>query len=134
MNVIKKLAAILSIALIAGLGIFGVSRAINAQETQNENTGQLSEQAAFAKQAAVSKGQAQAVALKNVAGDVLHSELEREHGRAVYCFDIRAANGKVFDVEVDAKTGAFVKATADDGDEEKGETSERDEQNETEND
>jgi uncharacterized membrane protein YkoI len=183
MNVIKKLSAILSIALIVGLGIFGVSKAINAQETQNENTKQQetkrkdkreseerqdkkgdreenessekedadeetaddnereeadsdeqSEQAALARQATVSKEQAQTVALQRVAGDVLKSELEDEDGRVVYGFEIRDANGKVFDVKIDAKTGAFVKASADDGGEEKGETSESDEQNETEND
>lgn len=177
MNIIKKLTAILSIALIAGLGIFGVSKAINAQTNENqqqeskrqerrdkkgesketkssekseaedndgEETGdneqeetevdEQSEQAVSAGQATVSKEQAQAVALQKVAGEVLKSELEDEDGRIVYGFEIRDANGKVFDVKVDAKTGAFVKASDNDDDEEKGETSETNERNETEND
>ena len=177
MNVIKKLTAILSIALIAGLGIFGVSKAINAQTNENQqqeskrqerrdkkgeseetksseksetqdNDGEetddneqeeteadeQSEQAALAGQATVSKEQAQAVALQKVAGEVLKSELEDEDGRIVYGFEIRDANRKVFDVKVDAITGAFVKASADDDNEENGETSARDEQNETEKD
>lgn len=176
MNIIKKLTAILSIALVAGLGIFGVSSVINAQ-TQKENTptqdgkrkerqdkkgeekesadendsqdndgetaddneseetdsGEQAEQAALAGQATISKDQAQATALQKVAGEVLKSELEDEDGRIVYGFEIRDASGKVFDVKVDAKTGAFVKASADD-DEETSETSETNEQNETEND
>jgi uncharacterized membrane protein YkoI len=178
MNIIKKLTAILSIALVAGLGIFGVSSVINAQ-SQKENTQQQenrreerqdkkgeieknegsekseakdndgeeaddnepeeseadeqSEQAVLAGQAIVSKEQAQAVALQKFAGEVVKSELEDEDGKIVYGFEIRDGNGKVFDVKVDAKTGAFVKASADD-DEEQGETSETDEQNETEND
>ena len=178
MNIIKKLTAILSVALIAGLGIFSVSSVINAQ-SQKENTQQQenrreerqdkkgeieknaksekseaedndgeetgdkepeeseadeqAEQAALAGQAIVSKEQAQAVALQKFAGEVVKSELEDEDGKIVYGFEIRDGNGKVFDVKVDAKTGAFVKASADD-DEEKGETSEADEQNETEND
>ena len=177
MNIVKKLTAVLSIALIAGLGIFGVSSVINAQtrkteqkqenkreehqnkkgeseeseasekseakdndgeeagdnESEESDADEQAEQAALAGQATVSKEQAQAVALQKVAGEVVKSELEDEDGRIVYGFDIRDANGKVFDVKVDAKTGAFVKASADD-DEEKGETSETDGQNETEND
>lgn len=185
MNTTKKLSAILIVALIAGLGIFGVSSIINAQ-TRNENTQQeskrkerrereerqdkkgeseqnessekseaqdndgeeaddneqektdadeQSEQAALAGQATISKEQAQAVALQKVAGEVIKSELEDEDGKIVYGFEIRDASGKVFDVKIDAKTGAFVKASADDGDdEEKGETSEGKEQSETEND
>ena len=184
MNTTKKLSAILIVALIAGLGIFGVSSVINAQQTQNENTQQegkrkerreqredkkgesketeaseksdaedndgeeeaddnereetdadeQAEQAALAGQATISKEQAQAVALQKVAGEVIKSELEDVDGKIVYGFEIRDASGKVFDVKIDAKTGAFVKASADDGDEEKGETSEMNEQSETEND
>ena len=182
MSILKKLAAILSIALVAGLGIFGVSSVINAQtqkteteqkqenrreerqdkkgeteenegaekseaeDNDGEETGdnepeeseadEQAEQAALAGQATVSKEQAQAVALQKFAGEVVKSELEDEDGRIVYGFEIRDASGKVFDVKVDAKTGAFVKASADDDDddEEKGETSEAAEQNETEND
>lgn len=180
MNIIKKLTAILSVALVAGLGIFSVSSVINAQ-SQKENTQQQenkreerqnkkgeteenesaekseaedndgeetgdnepqeseadeqAEQAVLGGQATVSKEQAQAVALQKFAGEVVKSELEDEDGKIVYGFEIRDGNGKVFDVKVDAKTGAFVKASADDDDnEEKGETSETNEQNETEND
>lgn len=179
MNIIKKLTAILSIALVAGLGIFGVSSGINAQtqkteteqkqenrreerqdkrgeieknagsekseaeDNDGEETGdnepeeseadEQAEQAVLAGQATVSKEQAQATALQKFAGEVVKSELEDEDGKIVYGFEIRVGNGKVFDVKIDAKTGTFVKASADD-DEEKEDTSETDEQNETEND
>lgn len=169
MNIIKRSAAVLSIALIAGLGILGVSKAINAQTQENkapqennrqkrgekkenekaekselnDNDGEAAddneseadeqrEQVALASQATITMEQAQAVALQKVAGEVLKSELEDEDGRIVYGFEIRDASGQTFDVKVDAKTGAFVKMSADD--EEKGETSETNEQNETEND
>lgn len=177
MNSLKKITAILTVALIAGLGVFGVSSVINAQtqkteqkqenkreqrqdkkgeseeteaseksetggndreeaddnESEESEADEQAEQAALASQATVSKEQAQAVALQQVAGEVVKSELEDEDGRVVYGFEIRDRNGKVFDVKVDAKTGAFVKATADD-DEEKGEKSEAGEDNETESD
>lgn len=171
MNIYKKLTAILSIALIAGLGIFGVSSAINAQTQQNEpkqegkrqenrenetekneakekedNDGEeaddneqeeteadeQAEQAKLAGQATFSKEQAQAVALQNVSGEVIKSELEDEDGAVLWNFEIRKSDGKVTEAKVDAKTGKFVKAENDD-DDEKGEQNEADEQNETEN-
>ena len=175
MNIYKKLTAILSMALIAGLGIFGVSSAINAQTQQNEpkqegnrqekreslekkgeteeneakekedNYGEeaddneqeetaadeQAEQARLAGQATVSKEQAQAVALQNVSGDVIKSELEDEDGAVVWNFEIRKSDGKVTEAKVDAKTGKFVKAENDD--DEKSEQNEADEQNEAEN-
>lgn len=175
MNIYKKLTAILSIALIAGLSIFGVSSAINAQTQQNEpkqegkrqekrenrenetekneatekedNDGEeaddneqeeteadeQAEQVKLAGQATVSKEQAQAVALQNVSGDVIKSELEDEDGAVLWNFEIRKSDGKLTEAKVDAKTGKFVKAENDD-DDEKGEQNEADEQNEAEND
>lgn len=176
MSIYKKLTAILSIALIAGLGIFGVSSAINAQTQQNEpkqegkrqekrehrekkgeteeneakekedNDGEeaddneqeeteaneQAEQAKLAGQATASKEQAQAIALQNVAGEVIKSELEDEDGAVLWNFEILKSDGKVTEAKVDAKTGKFVKAENDD-DDEKGEKNEADEQNEAEN-
>ena len=161
MNIYKKLTVILSIALIAGLGIFGVSSAINAQtqpnepkqegdrqekrehrekkgeteeneaketedndgeeadDNEQEETGadEQAEQAKLASQANVPKEQAQAVALQNVAGEVIKSELEDEDGVVLWNFEIRKSDGKVTEVKVDAKTGKFVKAENDDDDE-----------------
>ena len=55
----------------------------------------------------VSKGDAQAIALKQAPGKVMSSELEKEHGRWIYSFDIQTGTG-VHEVNVDANTGAVV--------------------------
>lgn len=57
---------------------------------------------------------ARAIALKRVSGTVVEEELEKEKGRLQYSFDIRDSNGKIWDVEVDAKTGKILKATDQD--------------------
>lgn len=170
MNIYKKLTAILSIALIAGLSIFGISSAIHAQTQKNESkqeekrqekrerrekkgekkkneakekkdkdrkegddnekeeseADEQAEQAKLAGQATVSREQAQAVALQNVPGEVIKSELEDEDGAILWNFEIRKSDGKVTEAKVDAKTGQFVKAENDDEDE-------KGEQNEAEN-
>lgn len=55
----------------------------------------------------VSQGDAQAIALKQAPGKVKSSELEREHKRWIYSFDIQTSTG-VHEVNVDANTGAVV--------------------------
>ena len=63
----------------------------------------------FAKpKAKITKAQAQAVALHRAAGKVEDSELEKEHGKWVYSFDIRNAKGTITEVQVDAYTGKVV--------------------------
>jgi uncharacterized membrane protein YkoI len=59
---------------------------------------------------------ARAVALERVPGTVIDEELEKERGRLQYAFDIRDANGKIFDVEVDAQTGKILQAIEEDED------------------
>lgn len=61
---------------------------------------------------------ARAIALSKVPGTVLDEELEKEHGRLQYAFDIKDSDGKVYDVEVDANTGEIVQAILDDDDDE----------------
>jgi uncharacterized membrane protein YkoI len=60
---------------------------------------------------------ARAIALSKVPGTVLDEELEKEHGRLQYAFDIKDSEGKVYDVEVDANTGEIIQAILDDEDE-----------------
>ncbi len=67
-----------------------------------------------AKQAKISMEEAKSIALKRVDGSILEEELERENGRLQYAFDIRAADGKIFDVEIDAMTGEVLQAEEDD--------------------
>ena len=51
--------------------------------------------------------QAKATALQKENGTIKSSELEKEHGRWIYSFDISSAEG-VHEVNVDANTGKVV--------------------------
>lgn len=73
--------------------------------------------AKYARQAKITMEQARAIALKRVPGTITEEDLEKENGRLQYSFDIKDANGKVFDVEIDAKTGKVLKAVEDKEDE-----------------
>lgn len=67
-------------------------------------------QAELQREAKISMDSAKAVAAKTVpAGVIQSSELEREHGKLIYSFDMKVA-GKagVEEVNVDALTGALV--------------------------
>lgn len=57
---------------------------------------------------------ARTIALARVNGTVIDEELEKEKGRLQYAFDIRDADGKVWDVEIDAMTGDVLQAELDD--------------------
>ena len=41
-------------------------------------------------------------------GKIEDAELEREHGKLVYSFDIRNPKGTITEVQIDAKTGKIV--------------------------
>lgn len=62
----------------------------------------------LARQAKITKAQAREIAAKRAAGKIEGEELEREHGKLVYSFDIRNARGTITEVQVDAKTGKIV--------------------------
>jgi uncharacterized membrane protein YkoI len=72
---------------------------------QEEST----EQARLAKQARITMEQAREVALKRAPGNVESAELEREHKRLVYSFDIRNTKGTIDEVQVSAITGKVVR-------------------------
>ena len=59
---------------------------------------------------------ARTIALARVTGTVIDEELEKEKGRLQYAFDIRDADGKVWDVEIDAITGEVLQAELDEED------------------
>lgn len=75
-------------------------------------------QAKLAKEAKISIEQARATALEKVAGTITEEEIEVEKGVLVYSIEIRDANGKTQDVEVNAKTGEIVRVEQEDGDDE----------------
>jgi uncharacterized membrane protein YkoI len=66
-------------------------------------------EAKLAKQAKISKERAQEIALRRAPGTVESSELEREHHKLVYSFDIRNARGTIDEVQVSAITGRIVR-------------------------
>lgn len=65
-------------------------------------------QAKLAKQAKITMEQAREIALKRAPGTIEESELEREHGKLVYSFDIRNARGTITEVQVSARSGRVV--------------------------
>src|ERR1700741_3951262 len=71
--------------------------------------GESANEMKLTKQAKITKEQAQEVALKRAPGNVESSELEREHGKLVYSFDIRNAKGTIDEVQVSAITGKIVR-------------------------
>jgi peptidase YpeB-like protein len=58
--------------------------------------------------AKISRKRAEAIALERQPGTVAEGELEREHGRLVYSFDIRTADTGIVEVQVDAYSGKVV--------------------------
>ncbi|HEY8104654.1 MAG TPA: PepSY domain-containing protein [Gemmatimonadales bacterium] len=99
----------IGIATFAALMTFGLGRAV-AQQPAAPPAGKP---AATAKQSKVSEEVARRTALAKVPnGRVETAELEHEHGRQVYSFDITVpAEAGVTEVQVDAATGAVVSVT-----------------------
>jgi uncharacterized membrane protein YkoI len=53
--------------------------------------------------------QAQEIALRRVPGQVLHVDMDLEHGVIVYEFFILTSQNRLFEVEVHARTGRIIK-------------------------
>ncbi len=92
------LAVLISALLTSGSLVIANS---GGQENANE--------AKLARQAKITKEQAQETALKRAPGTVESAELEKEHGKLVYSFDIRNAKGTIDEVQVSAITGKIVR-------------------------
>lgn len=58
--------------------------------------------------------QAQEIALSRVPGQVLHVDMDLEHGVLVYEFFILTPQNRLFEVEVLAKTGKILKVEEED--------------------
>jgi uncharacterized membrane protein YkoI len=86
----------------------GVSLAAAAPKIRQENN-EAQEQARLQRQAKITMEQARETALKRAPGNVESSELEREHGKLVYSFDIRNSRGTIDEVQVSAITGKVVR-------------------------
>lgn len=93
------LSVVLSAVLCAG--------ALAAPSTVRALSGQGRNQARLAKQARITMEQARKVALERAPGTIEEEELEKEHGKLVYSFDIRNAQGTITEVQVNAKNGSI---------------------------
>ncbi len=94
-----------TISFLFLIGIFAVgSINVSAQENEKEEK----QDAKLAKQAKITMEQARATALEAAPGTVEDGELEKEHGKLVYSFDIRNSKGTISEVWVDAKTGKVI--------------------------
>jgi uncharacterized membrane protein YkoI len=82
----------------------------NESATEKPEAQDPNEQANLQQAAKLTKEEATAIALKQVPGTVKSVELEDENGTVVYGIQIIDANGKGFDVKVDAQTGVVAKA------------------------
>jgi uncharacterized membrane protein YkoI len=94
--------------LTATILIAGVSFATATSKARQENN-EAQAQERLQREAKITKEQAQETALKRAPGTVESSELEREHGKLVYSFDIRNAKGTIDEVQVSAITGKVVR-------------------------
>jgi len=96
--------AVLISTFLAGVSFVPASPASLARQDQEAR-----DQEKLAREAKITKEQAQATALKRVPGTVEEGELEREHGKLVWSFDIRNAKGTIDEVQVSAITGRIVR-------------------------
>ena len=90
-------------ALLTGGSLLMVQPAAAQKESEQAREAKL------ARLAKITKEQAQEIALKRAPGNVESAELEREHGKLVYSFDIRNAKGTIDEVQVSAITGKIVR-------------------------
>lgn len=106
---------------------------VPAKERAKGGAGQRAESYAGSSQAGISMKEARAIALRQVPGGRIKSgELERENGKLIYSFDIRAGRG-IKEVQVDAITGKVVEvkneSAADEAKERRKEQQERKQKN-----
>src|SRR5438552_13797565 len=96
--------AALIATFLAGASFVLASPPVPARQDQEAR-----DQEKLAREAKITKEQAQATALKRAPGTVEEGELEREHGKLVWSFDIRNAKGTIDEVQVSAITGRIVR-------------------------
>jgi uncharacterized membrane protein YkoI len=90
-------------ALALAMGLCGAAGA----QTQAPKKSKIP--AALKKDAKISAEEARAAALKRVPGEIQEEELEKEHGKLVYSYDIRATGQKdITEVQVSAMDGSIV--------------------------
>jgi uncharacterized membrane protein YkoI len=100
-----------TIAVFTLAGALAVTPALLAspetKKTETTEVKKVETQADLQKEAKISMDAAKEIALKKVPGKIKSSELEREHGKLIYSFDITTKKG-VTEVNVDAITSKIV--------------------------
>src|SRR2546423_9030333 len=105
----KFMLAIFMSALLTGGSLVMAKASQVVAKVQENEQGEARNEAKLARQAKITKEQAQEIALKRAPGTVESGELEREHGKLVYSFDIRNSKGTIDEVQVSAITGKIVR-------------------------
>jgi uncharacterized membrane protein YkoI len=106
----KKFASVGGILL--ALTLEGSALAQNEKSISTDKGTQQSAQKQ-PKRAKISMEQAREIALKRAPGKTESEELEREHGKLVYSFDIRNDKGSITEVQVNAYTGKIERVEAE---------------------
>jgi uncharacterized membrane protein YkoI len=105
----KFMLAIFMSALLTGGSLVMAKASPVVAKGQESEEGEARNEARLARQAKITKEQAQEIALKRAPGTVESGELEREHGKLVYSFDIRNSKGTIDEVQVSAINGKIVR-------------------------
>jgi uncharacterized membrane protein YkoI len=92
--------AFLSLMLVGAITLSSIN--VSAQEKEEKPD------ATLATQAKITMKKAKSIALARAPGKIEDAELEKEHGKLVYSFDIRNKRGTITEVQVNAKNGKIV--------------------------
>ncbi len=95
----KTTKSLITLAAVLAFAGFTTSTLLAAEETDPQ----------LLKEAKITRTQAEQTALAKVPqGKITAGELEKEHGKLIWSFDIASPNSKnITEVQVDAKTGAL---------------------------
>jgi uncharacterized membrane protein YkoI len=105
----KSKLAVLALVAAFGLGTAVVhADEVKSEKKESKKTEKAEDQAALKKEAKISMEKAKEIALKKVPGTVKSSELEREHGKLIYSFDIKTSKPGIEEVNVDAIDGKII--------------------------
>ena len=97
-----------TLAIIAAVLLTGASL-VPATAAPAQANSKQSRQEKLQREAKITMDQARETALQRAPGTVEDGELEREHGKLVYSFDIRNSKGTIDDIQVSAITGNIVR-------------------------
>ena len=102
MKILQIAVVTMAAAMLTAPATFGATKKESSKPAATD-------QASLQKEAKITMEQARATALKKVPNGTIDSaELEREHGKLIYSFDIKTAKPGVTEVQVDAINGKVV--------------------------